>query len=136
MQAVPGLSREEVVAEFPWAVPQPDWKTGGWNQLPGHETRVQAIPRADRVWQSLQAAAAEVATAEASGTEPMRWLLVSHGEFIALLLSRCLTGRDDYFVRPRSLYNTSITKLLITPQHCRLLEFNQIAHLSPAAISS
>lgn len=136
MHAVPGLSREEVEREFPWAIPQADWKTGGWNELPGHETRVQAIPRADRVRQTLQEAAAQMAANAGSAPEPQRWLLVSHGEFIALLLSRCLTGREDYFVRPRSLYNTSITKLLLTPEHCRLLEFNQIAHLSPAAISS
>lgn len=131
LQAVPGLSREEVQVEFPWAAPPADWTSGGWNRLPGHETRQQAIPRADLVRQTLQQAAAQVQT-----SEPSRWLLVSHGEFIALLLSRCLTGGEDYFVRPRSLYNTSITKLVVTPQQCRLLEFNQIAHLSPAAISS
>jgi len=136
LQAVPGLSREEVQAEFPWALPPADWKTGGWNLLTGHETRQQAIPRADQVRQTLLQAAASVAAVELPPGERPRWLLVSHGEFIALLLSRCLTGGEDYFVRPRSLYNTSITKLLVTPQQCRLLEFNQIAHLSPAAISS
>jgi broad specificity phosphatase PhoE len=63
--------------------------------------------------------------------------MVSHGEFIALLLARLLTGEPNYFVRPRSIYNTSITKIrLASDSKCRLLELNQIAHLSPGAISS
>lgn len=152
----PGLEWHEVRRTFPWAIPPSDWTSGGWNRLPHHETRALAVPRADRVVASLRQAAAgglespgstpsSRMTNEAAsclGTPGPRtdglsqpWVLVSHGEFIALLLSRLLTGSDEYFVRPRSLYNTSITKLLIGPDSCRLVEFNQIHHLSPREVS-
>ncbi len=101
-----------------------------------------AIPRADRVKQTLQRLAAEAKQRQAGDNAIEdkaieKVLIVSHGEFIALLLARLLTGQPDYFVRPRSIYNTSISKVrLSADQTCRLLELNQIAHLSPGAISS
>ena len=160
----PGLEWHEVRRTFPWAIPPSDWTSGGWNRLPHHETRALAVPRADRVVASLRQAAASLqqagggvslestapghaipATASrttipgfptpSAGGFSHPWVLVSHGEFIALLLSRLLTGSDEYLVRPRSLYNTSITKLLIGPDSCRLVEFNQIHHLSPREVS-
>jgi len=135
----PGLSVEEIRQQFPWAIPPASWTTGGWNRLPSHETMADAIPRADRVAEMLRQAARSAATGGAAPIDANarpKWLIVSHGEFIALLLSRLLTGHDDYFVRPRSLYNTSITKVVVGPATHRLLEFNQIEHLAPQAISS
>jgi 2,3-bisphosphoglycerate-dependent phosphoglycerate mutase len=138
-KAEPGLTIMEVQQRFPWASPPPDWTTGGWNQLTEHESMEAAIPRADRVKETLQRMAAEVHARRTSpsGENIEKVLMVSHGEFIALLLARLLTGEPNYFVRPRSIYNTSITKIrLASDNKCRLLELNQIAHLSPGAISS
>jgi 2,3-bisphosphoglycerate-dependent phosphoglycerate mutase len=135
----PGLSVDEVRQQFPWALPPADWTQGGWNRLPAHETVADAIPRADRVAAALQRVAAAVPAANervGDRTPSHKWLIVSHGEFIALLLSRLLTSHGGYFVRPRSIYNTSITKVRVGPTDNRLLEFNQIEHLARQAISS
>lgn len=152
-RAESGMTVEEVRQQFPWANPPQAWLSGGWNSLTEFETMEAAIPRADRVKQTLERMALE--TKQACGSEqalsnPSRVLIVSHGEFIALLLSRLLTGEPNYFVRPRSIYNTSISKVRITVNNegmaqsngntvqskCQLLELNQIAHLSPGAISN
>ncbi len=138
----PGLTIHEIRQHFPWASPPADWTDGGWNPLTEFETMEAAIPRADRVKQTLQRLAAEAKQRQAGDNAIEdkaieKVLIVSHGEFIALLLARLLTGQPDYFVRPRSIYNTSISKVrLSADQTCRLLELNQIAHLSPGAISS
>jgi 2,3-bisphosphoglycerate-dependent phosphoglycerate mutase len=136
-RAEPGMTVAEVRQQFPWATPPADWTDGGWNPLTEFETMEAAIPRADRVKQTLQRLAAEAKQRQAGDQASEKVLIVSHGEFIALLLARLLTGQPDYFVRPRSIYNTSISKVrLSADQSCRLLELNQIAHLSPGAISS
>ncbi len=129
---VPGLNPEEVRAEFPWAKLPNEWSTGGWNRLTGHETILDAIPRADKVAAALR----KISAPPSPPHGRKRLLLVSHGEFIALLLSRLLTGEAKYYVRPRSLYNTSITKLEISASGCRLVELNQVPHLPPDSLSS
>ena len=130
--AVPGLTPEEVRAEFPWAKLPNEWSTGGWNRLTGHETMLDAIPRADKVAAALRA----ITAPPSPSLDRKRLMLVSHGEFIALLLSRLINGESRYYVRPRSLYNTSITKLEISANGCRLVELNQVPHLSPDSLSS
>lgn len=136
-RAEPGMTVEEIRERFPWATPPSDWTAGGWNPLTEFETMEAAIPRADRVKQSLHQLAVAAEQRQSVGKPIEKVLMVSHGEFIALLLARLLTGQPEYFVRPRSIYNTSISKVrLSADQSCRLLELNQIAHLSPGAISS
>lgn len=133
----PGMTVEEIRERFPWAKPPADWTAGGWNQLTEFETMEAAIPRADRVKRALHELAVAAEQRRSADKPIERILMVSHGEFIALLLARLLTGQPDYFVRPRSIYNTSISKVRLgSDQSCRLLELNQVAHLSPGAISS
>ncbi|MBL8891415.1 MAG: histidine phosphatase family protein [Planctomycetaceae bacterium] len=152
-RAESGMTVEEVRQHFPWANPPAAWLAGGWNSLTEFETMEAAIPRADRVKLALENMALDTQQrlgSEPTSTNPERVLIVSHGEFIALLLSRLLTGEPNYFVRPRSIYNTSISKVRISVNNdhsapnnsknaqlkCQLLELNQIAHLSPGAISN
>lgn len=136
-RAEPGMTVAEIRQHFPWATPPAEWTDGGWNLLTEFETMEAAIPRADRVKQTLQRLAVAAEQRQTVDKTIEKVLIVSHGEFIALLLARLLTGQPDYFVRPRSIYNTSISKVRLSADHsCRLLELNQIAHLSPGAISS
>lgn len=148
-----GMTVDEVRQQFPWANPPQTWLSGGWNALTECETLEAAVSRADRVKQALESMALEAKQAggsEQASSNPSRVLMISHGEFITLLLSRLLTGEPNFFVRPRSIYNASISKVRITvDEHgsahsngdsslfkCQLFELNQIAHLSPGAISS
>ncbi len=127
-----GLTPKCIEAEFSWAKTSSDWVDGGWNRLERHESVSDAIPRTERVAEEL---IAKWSTAD------QRLILVSHGEFIALLLTRILhkgfpDPKSPFFVRPRSIYNTAISKVKLTPKGCQLIEFNQVCHLSGSELSS
>lgn len=125
--ALPGMTSAGIRQEFAWAVPPVDWIDGGWNRLTAHESVVDAVPRVQRVIEVFRRDLA---------ASSQRVLLVTHGEFIAMLLAKMLGQGDPFFVRPRSIYNTSITKLVLSETKCELFEFNQICHLSGAVITA
>lgn len=124
---VPGLTPDAIRKEFTWAVPEQEWTDGGWNRLTIHESVEAAIPRVDRVAERLK-------NQFAAG--PGTLLMVSHGEFISLLLARMLGLGRPFFVRPRSIYNTAITHVKLSPNQIELHEFNRVCHLSKSELTS
>lgn len=126
-RAVPGMTPSDILSEFSWAAPEAGWTDGGWNSLTAHETVKDAMPRVEKVAQTL--------LRDYAATDK-RILLVTHGEFISLLIAR-LTGQGDpFFVRPRSIYNTAVSHLKLSPSSCQLHEFNRVCHLSRFELTS
>lgn len=126
-RGVPGLTPSCIRQEFQWARPDEDWIDGGWNQLAEHESVEMAMPRVQRVASKL------TRQLEVSNES---LLLVSHGEFISLLLGRLLGLGQPFFVRPRSIYNTAIAHLKFNSDGFQLHEFNRVCHLSRHELSS
>ncbi len=125
--AQPGMTPDCVRGGFDWAHPEATWTSGGWNRLDRHESVEDAIPRVQRMAQQL---------VSDFGETQQRIILVSHAEFISLLLAHLTGIGEPFFVRPRSIYNTAVTHIRLESGQCRLIEFNRVCHLEGSRLTS
>jgi 2,3-bisphosphoglycerate-dependent phosphoglycerate mutase len=116
----PGLNRAEIEQRFPGFQVADEIDGDGWWRCQDYETRTLAQQRAAMVWQRTREEFAH--TAE-------RVAYVTHADFKLLFLEH---------IHPEPLEvpcNTSITKVMITVEECRLAGHNGVQHLSADLLS-
>jgi 2,3-bisphosphoglycerate-dependent phosphoglycerate mutase len=115
----------ELARQFPGLVVDPDFAPDGW--VYGSEALASGIGRADGVLARLRALSA--------GESASRTVIVSHGDFIDLLLYRALgvtPARPFGFV----IDNTSVSTLEVSPDGIRVLGVNDSGHLADALVGA
>lgn len=123
---LPGLTRSEIVAQFPgYQLPETITEAGWW--FGGYEETEGCYLRATKVAKTLREWAPEMAEE--------RIALVSHGTFLDALI-KALLGHDFATQLYYTHYNTAITRIDFTPSGFLLLRYlNRTEHLTPALIS-
>ncbi len=116
MQGRPGMTREEIADEFPGYEIPPEIDGAGWWKSQPYESVESASQRACRLVARVQR--------ELASTDH-RVAMIAHNRLIQLVLENCLTDTAPL----DELYNTSVTKLNVTPQAVRLVYLNQVEHL-------
>jgi 2,3-bisphosphoglycerate-dependent phosphoglycerate mutase len=120
MVGQPGLSREQILAEFRDYQIEPSLDGDGWWQCQPYETVDRARLRAAQLLAATQAEFAH--TRE-------RVAFVMHGDFQLLFLRR-------FHSIPLVLaLNASVTHVHLTPDQTELIEFNSVAHLTDEMVS-
>jgi 2,3-bisphosphoglycerate-dependent phosphoglycerate mutase len=116
----PGMSREQIVAQFATYVVSPEIDGAGWWRSQPEETLEAA---------QLRAQALLARTIEEYAATDARVAYVMHADIKLILLG--LLHRETLDVP----WNTSISRLWITRDHVRLEEYNSVAHLSPELVT-
>ncbi len=110
----PGMSRAEILAEFPGCQIEPGIDGQGWWQSRPYESEPSARQRAARLLTQTQAEFAET---------DHRVAYVMHGDFELLFLSQ-------FHAVPLVLaLNASLTRLRVSSDAFQLVEFNSVAHM-------
>lgn len=117
----PGLSREQILAQFPGYEIAPEIDGQGWWRSQPYESLELAQLRAQRL---LDDTLAQYAHTDA------RVGYVMHADFKLLFL--LLLHREPLDVP----HNASLTRLTITPQRIQLDDYNSIAHLPADLITA
>jgi len=120
MVGCPGLSRREILAEFPGYAVEARIDGDGWWKSQPYERDAEARARAARL---LAQTRAEFATSD------HRVAYVMHGDF-GLLLLRCLVELPLVL-----MFNASVTALQITPHRSTMVDFNSVLHLPQHMLS-
>jgi len=116
----PGMTREQILSAYPGCNVEPCIDGAGWWRSQPYESVEAARVRADRLL-------AQARTQFASSHE--RVAFVTHGDFELLFLG-------TFHPLPLVLvFNASITRVEITPDCTRLVEFNQVEHLPDEMLS-
>ncbi|MDP6469183.1 MAG: histidine phosphatase family protein [Pirellulaceae bacterium] len=110
----PGLNRAEIEVLFPAFQIAAEINGGGWWRCQPYETRALAKRRAADVLQQ---------TREEFAHTSQRVAYVTHADFKQLFLEHFHTEPLDVAC------NTSVTKVLITAEECRLADHNGVQHL-------
>jgi 2,3-bisphosphoglycerate-dependent phosphoglycerate mutase len=116
----PGLSRQQIAAQFATYIVSPEIDGEGWWRSQAEETLEAAQLRAQQL---LSRTIADYAATNA------RVAYVMHADIKMILLA--LLHREPLDVP----WNTSITRLSITPAAVRLEDYNSIAHLPPELVT-
>lgn len=119
-EGCPGMTREEIRHEFPAVhLPAEIDHTGWWKCRP-YEPPTLAMERASRVAAALR---------EEYAPSHERIVLVSHGFFMALLVSAFMGLTSEGFERFTDIANVSVTKFILTIPHTQLSLYNCVRHL-------
>ena len=110
----PGLTRSAIQAEFPHCEIDAGIDERGWWQSQPYETREQATVRAGKLLD-------ETLRRFAGTTERVAYVM--HAD-IEMLLLECLPSPV-----PAVPFNTSVTRLSLTPAGARVEEYNDVQHL-------
>jgi len=113
-----GLSRAEILAQFPRAVLPADFPEFQWWPN-GPEEEPQAYERAGLIEQEMRRRYQE---------SEARVLMVTHGTFGAIMISRFLKAPPEGFTK-FSQHNCGISLLEIHPGTAKLRFLNDVAHL-------
>lgn len=113
----PGLTRAEILHEYPQYDVDPVIDGQGWWRSQPYESDEEALQRAARLLASTQAR---------WGSTDQRVVYVTHGGFTMQLL-RLIDKRPQLLT-----YNAAITHVRVSPHETRLLAFNQVDFLPPA----
>ena len=120
MVGCPGLNRHEIEQRFPGFHVADEINGDGWWQCQEYELRPQALRRAALVFQR---------TRDEFGHTSERVAYVTHADFKLLFL-------EQFHLEPLEVpCNTSVTKVVINAEGCRLADHNSVRHL-PAHLLS
>jgi 2,3-bisphosphoglycerate-dependent phosphoglycerate mutase len=126
----PGLTRREILGEFPdYVLPQTITDAGWYDATRGYEELYTGAGRAIKVALELRRRATEDAE-----FKDARIAIITHGTFIDLMLKAflgLLPNRSFYFTH----YNTAITCLSITADYILMRYINRVDHLPHEMIS-
>jgi len=126
----PGMTRREILGEFPdYVLPQTITNAGWYDATRGYEEIYASAGRAIKVTLELRRRATEDADFKTA-----RIAIVTHGTFIDQMLKAFmgqLPNRQYYFTH----YNTAITCLSITADYILMRYVNRIDHLPHEMIS-
>ncbi|KAG8464372.1 hypothetical protein KFE25_003435 [Diacronema lutheri] len=124
----PGVARA-AMSEFGYGLPDGVTEDGWYAREHGKETKAEGVARASKVAARLRETAAALPTARKTIA------LVSHGDFIGMLLANLLGhGRGDASVGLAfKVYNTGVSIIDINGHDgsVRVLMVNSVAHLQP-----
>lgn len=120
MVGQPGLSRKEILAEFPDYQIEARIDGEGWWRSQPYETNYQARRRAAQLLTDTRAEFAQ---------SRERVAYVMHGDFQLLFIRR-------FHSIPLVLaLNSSITHVQVSPEQTELIDFNSVAHLTDGMVS-
>lgn len=117
----PGMTRSQICSQFPEFNIAPNIGCNGWWGSKPFETEDVAQQRATRL---LARAVVELAGTQA------RVAYVMHGDIERLVLAQVHTEPLE------TPFNTSVAKLLISPDGCKLEEYNCVDHLPDDLVTS
>lgn len=122
----PGLTRDEILAEFgDWQLPASIDETGWW-KCRSWEPPVQAEERARQLAENWH---------QTVGDPAQRVAVVTHGMFLPVLVSAFLCRPfvgSEWLGNP---FNTSIAQLTLSTAQATLDSYNDTAHLPPEMLS-
>lgn len=122
----PGMSHEQIAAEFPDYELDPGIDHQGWWKSRPYETHGAARERARRMISRAYSSFAGTAETVA---------MVMHADFKRLVLSEMFSEPpriDDWLI---SIYNTAVTTIEMQASTPRLLRYNATEHLEPEMLS-
>ena len=122
----PGLTDDEIRRSFPtYEVPEGIDGNGWWKSKP-FESPEQTQIRAERVAEKIKQDFAHTEETVAC---------VSHGGFNRFLIGSLLgfPVTQNNWIGP--IWNTGVTKLLVTPESVRLITFNTVGHLPDSMVT-
>jgi broad specificity phosphatase PhoE len=117
----PGMTRSQIRSTFPEFSIAPDIDVDGWWRSKPFETEDVARARAARLLAQ---------TIEEFAATQERVAYVMHGDFKRLFLAQL------YGEPLQTPVNTSVTRILIRPDGCRLEDYNQMDHLPADLVTS
>ncbi len=110
----PGMNRSEIERQFPTYDVAAEIDDQGWWRSQPYETIERGRQRAKTLLQR---------TRDAYAHTNQRVAYVMHGDIKVLLL-------EEFHPEPLDTpYNVSVSKIMITPQACRLEDYNRLQHL-------
>ena len=116
----PGMNRAEIEQQFPAFCVSAEIDGEGWWRSKPYETRELARQRAKILLKR---------TRDEYAQTDQRVAYVMHGDIKLLLLEQF---HPDPLDTP---CNVSVSKILMTPQKCRLQDYNRVRHLPPSLIA-
>jgi 2,3-bisphosphoglycerate-dependent phosphoglycerate mutase len=116
----PGMSRSQIRCQYPGFTIAPEIDDNGWWGSKPFETEEFAQKRAARLLAQT--------VAEFAGTTE-RVAYVMHADIGRLFLLKVHAGSLDM------LFNTSVTKIVVSPEGCLLDEYNLVEHLPPDLVT-
>lgn len=119
-RGMPGLGHEGILRILPTAKIVDSLHPEGWWQGRPREQNAEAVARAARVRARLE---------EELGARPTRWAVISHADFMRLLLHELLGDRGVAVESLGPIYNASITRLHWHGTHWEMHWFNAVTHL-------
>lgn len=120
IRGMPGLGHDGILDILPNARIHESIHPDGWWQSRPREQDAEAIARAARVRGQLE---------QTLGTQPTRWAIISHADFIRLLLTELLGDQGVAVDRLGPIYNVGITRLHWHGTHWEMHWFNAVTHL-------
>lgn len=121
----PGMGRRAIQAQYSGYNVPVDYPDSGWWPHPHRESDEAAIERGERVAKYL------VTRYRNTKTDV---LCFTHADFLSVLIS-ALQGEETNWERATEIWNTSITTFEINPGEIKLIELNQVPHLSTDLLS-
>ena len=117
----PGMTQSQIRSQFPgFSIPEQIDGEGWWRSRP-LETDEVARQRAARLMNQ--------AVTESAGVDK-RVAWVMHGDFKRLFL-------EQIHAEPLDIpYNASVTRVVMTPEGCRLADYNRVDHLPDELLTS